>query len=238
MRYPQSFKDRVRELRLKGFSLGQIREETKLAKSTIKLWIPDIILSEEQKLTLKNRTQTALQSGRIRVQGAQKEENERRKKELFTIGKGEIGDISHRDLFIAGVALYWAEGFKNNHEHRLGFCNSDPGMIKFYLRWLTEGLSVKKTDLVARLTLNNSYKNKTKEIESYWSELTGIPLNQFTKAFYQKTLWKKQYSTDNYHGVLRIHVRGSLDYLSKMKGWIEGLKENARVAQPVRAQHS
>lgn len=238
MGHPQLLKDKVRGLRLLGYSLGQIREETKLAKSTIRLWITDITLSEEQQIALKNRTQTALQAGRIRVQGAQKEKNEQIKKELFNIGKKEIGSLNNRDLFIAGVALYWAEGFKNSHEHRLGFCNSDPGMIKFYLRWLTEGLHVQKKDLVARLTLNSSYKEKTEKIESYWSEITEIPLSQFTKTFYQKTQWKRQYSTDNYYGVLRIHVKGSLDYLLKMKGWIEGLKENARVAQPVRAQHS
>jgi hypothetical protein len=226
MRHAQSLKNRVRELRFHGFSLGQIREETNLAKSTIKLWITDIILSKEQQMALKNRTQTALQSGRIRVQGEQKTKNERRKKELFRRGKDEVAGLSNRDLFIAGIALYWAEGFKNKHEHRLGFCNSDPGMIKFYLRWLIEGLHVKKSDLVARLTLNSSYKEKTKEIESYWADVTEIPLNQFTKAFYQKTQWKKQYSTDGYRGVLRIHVKGSLDHLLKMKGWIEGLKNN------------
>jgi len=97
--------------------------------------------------------------------------------------------------------LYWGEGFKNKHEHRLGFCNSDPEMIKFYMKWLEKAFSVKKDRIIARLTLNESYKGKTEEIEEYWLKITGLQKSQFAKTFYQKTKWKKQYNEDNYHGV-------------------------------------
>jgi len=50
-------------------------------------------------------------------------------------------------------------------------------------------------------------------------------LSQFTKPFYQHTQWKKQYNTENYYGVLRIHVKDSLNQLFTMRGWIQGLKE-------------
>ena len=49
-------------------------------------------------------------------------------------------------------------------------------------------------------------------------------MNRFTKTFYQNTAWKKQYNTDNYHGVLRIHVKDSLNCLLTMRGWIQGMK--------------
>ena len=179
-----------------------------------------------QKDILKSRTQTALQAGRIRVQQARKENRLQVETTEFNEGKNEIGTINSRELFIAGVALYWAEGFKNKHEHRLGFCNSDPGMVKFYLRWLKEAIKVREQDLVARVTLNASYKENSEKIEQYWSKITGIPLSQFTKPFYQHTQWKKQYTDRNYYGVLRIHVKGSLNSLLKMRGWIEGLKNN------------
>jgi hypothetical protein len=125
---------------------------------------------------------------------------------------------------MAGIALYWGEGFKNKHEHRLGFCNSDPEMIKFYIKWLEKSFSVKKDSIIARLTLNESYKEKTEKIENYWGKVTGISKSQFTKTFYQKTKWKKQYKENNYHGVLRIHVKDSLDLLLLMRGFIERMK--------------
>jgi hypothetical protein len=167
-----------------------------------------------------------LQAGRIRVQTANKLVKVKKMNMFLEVGKKDIGILSKREVFLTGVALYWGEGFKNKHEHRLGFCNSDPTMVKFYLYWLEQCLSVKKEDIVLRVTLNKVYEKKTKEIQSYWSNYLEIPLTQFTKPFYQASVWKKQYKTDTYSGVLRIHVKNSLPYLLKMRGWIEGLRLN------------
>jgi len=224
MQHNQVVKNKVRTLRVKGLSLGQIYKETSVPKTTIRSWIKDIKLSEEQLSKLKSKTQKALQAGRIKKQKQDKILRFNNEKELLRKAFSEVGNLSSRDLFIAGIALYWGEGFKNKHEHRLGFCNSDPGMIKFYMKWLEKCFGVEKDSVIARLTLNESYKDKTEEIEDYWLKVTRIPKSQFTKTFYQKTKWKKQYSEDNYHGVLRIHVKDSLNMLILTRGFIEGLK--------------
>lgn len=224
MRYAQPIKDKVRLLRASGLSLNQIKNETNVPITTIRTWIADIHLSEEQLSILKNRTQSALQQGRMRAQTVWKEQRAKKEHMLILEGQEDIGVLTKRDLFIAGIALYWAEGFKNKHERRLGFCNSDPYMIRFYIQWLEKILHVNKKDIIARLTLNILYRDKARQIENYWSEITGVPSDQFTKTFYQNTQWKKQYNTAEYKGVLRIHLRDSLEHLWKMKGWIEGLK--------------
>ncbi len=223
----QEIKDKVKSLRLiEGLSLGKIQKLTNVPKTTIGTWVADASLTNKQIEKIKVDSLILLQKGRVRAQKANKEKRLTKEKKLLSRGISEIGQLNNRELMIAGIALYWAEGFKNIHEHRLGFCNSDPRMIKFYLYWLRSFLNVEDKDLVARLTLNESYQNKIKPIEQYWSEITGIPLNQFSKPFYQRTQWKKQYNTDNYHGVLRIHVKNTLDDFLKMRGWIEGLKLN------------
>ena len=226
MGYDKKIKEEVRKLRINGLSIDQIRKQTGFAKSTIHLWTKEITLSSEQKEEISIRAQKALQDGRLRSQKIKKEA--RIKLESLQLQKGidEVGSLSLRELFLTGIALYWAEGFKNKHEHRLGFCNSDPSMIKFYLNWLRTCLGVKQKDLVARLAINDSYIDKTSGIEKHWSNIANIPLSQFTKTFYQHTPWKKRFDDDNYHGVLRIHVKNSLEYLLRMRGWIEGLREN------------
>jgi hypothetical protein len=224
VQYKQDIRDKVRYLRQKGFSLGQISKETSVPRTTIRTWIRDIILSNNQALVLKNRVQKSLQRGRVQFQAIQKEKRQKNERELLEIGLKEIGKLSPRDFLIAGVSLYWAEGFKNKHEHRLGFCNSDPAMVKFYIHWLEKYLGIDKDQLVARLTLNSLYEDKVEEMQDFWAKIIGLPLNQFTKPFFQTSKWKKQYNTVNYHGVLRIHVRESMNRLLKMKGWIEGLK--------------
>lgn len=224
MRYKQKVKGKVRQLRRKGLSLSQISQETNVPRATIRTWIRDINLSKDQIKTLKNRVQQFLQEGRIKFQKKQKNKRIEEEKELIKRGTDEIGQLTSREFLIAGISLYWAEGFKNKHEYRLGFCNSDPYMIKFYIYWLKKNLKIKKEQLIVRLTLNYSYKDKTDKMQNYWSDVTGVPLDQFTKPFFQTSKWKKHYNTQNYHGVLRIHVRDSLNQLLKMKGWIEGLK--------------
>lgn len=222
--YKKETKDKVRYLRQKGFSLGQISRDTDVPRTTIRTWIRDIILSKNQTEALKNRVQNALQKGRIKFQRIQRNKRLKNEKELMDSGISEIGKLSPRDFLIAGASLYWAEGFKNRHEHRLGFCNSDPYMINFYIHWLKKYLGISRKQLVARLTLNYLYKDRVNEMQSFWADIIGMSLSQFTKPFFQTSKWKKQYNTNNYHGVLRIHVKESLNHLLKMKGWIEGLK--------------
>ncbi len=226
MRYDNKTKDNVRQLRKSGFSLDQIYIKTGIPRTTIHIWVREIKLSEKQSEILRRRVHNALQKGRIKREKLQLKNRLENEKEWFLKGKREIGKLSQRELFLSGIALYWAEGFKNKHEHRLGFCNSDPEMMKFYIRWLEKVLSIDKNNITARLTLNIAYKDKARDIEEYWSKETGVSLNQFTKTFYQVSRWKKQFANDDYHGVLRIHVKGSLDHLLKMRGWIEGMKTN------------
>ena len=124
-----------------------------------------------------------------------------------------------------GVALYWAEGFKKDHQ--VGFANIDVNMIKFFLYWLKVSFNISNTDLIFRLTANESYKEKIRDLEKFWSSELNVPLSQFSKPFFQKTLWKKRYERPNsYHGVLRVKVKKSVNLLRKIYGYIEGISLN------------
>ncbi len=227
MKYNSVVKEKVRKLRRSGFSLNQISNTTHVAKTTIRAWISDIYLSKNQKDILDKKVSKALQEGRIKAQMINHQVRVEKEKTLLNQGRKEIGKLTRNELMVVGIALYWAEGFKNKYEKRLGFCNSDPQMILFYLKWLREILEVDVKNITARVSINAAYKEKDQQIKTYWSKITSIPLGQFTASFYQNTLWKKEYFDDNYYGVLRIHVKESLDQLLKMRGWIEGIKLNA-----------
>jgi len=82
-------------------------------------------------------------------------------------------------LKISGLMLYWAEGtFKGN---TVDFANSDPDMIKIFLRFLREICGIKEERLRIYLYAY-SYQDITK-IKRFWHKITGIPLKQFTKPF-------------------------------------------------------
>lgn len=228
MLYSSLQKETVRKLRIQGYSLNQIVVQTGIPKSTFRGWIREIALTPQQEKLLNMKSFEALQAGRKSAQKKFTTTRLQREKALFEEGIQELGQLSERDLFIVGVALYWAEGFKNKHEKRLGFCNSDPKMISIYMKWLKKSLNVSRSMITARLTINSEHKEREDEILAFWRKATGLPASSFTKTFYQNVPLKKQYVNRNgYYGVLRLHVKESLGQLLKMRGWIEGLKENS-----------
>lgn len=217
---------KVRKLRRQGKSINEIAKLTGASKYSVSLWCRDIELSEKQKRELWNKSK-ANSSGKFRAYCERKRKETKEKIEkLKKKGVETIGSLSERELFVAGVLLYWAEGFKTGHQ--VGFANSDPDMIKFFINWLTKYCSVSKNRLKARVGLNISHKNRISEIENYWGKVTGLSESQFNKPSYKKTKWKKKFENpEKYYGVLQIRVLKSADLLREICGHIEGLRNQA-----------
>ena len=78
-----------------------------------------------------------------------------------------------------GLALYAGEGSKT--QHSLCFANSDPRMIYVYVSWLRRFFEIDESKLRIKLYLHDGL-DLDAAVE-YWSELTRIPLRQFTKPY-------------------------------------------------------
>lgn len=215
-------KQKAIELRKQGKSIGEIANLLNLATSTISLWVRNIELSPAQKNVLTQRVYRALQRGRKKAQGVQRQIRHRKRQQLVADALKEIGSLTNRDLFIAGVVLYWAEGFKK--DNRLGFASSDPAMIKLFLRWL-EINEVPKTDIRLRVGLNIAHKKRVRKVIKYWAEQTRISENQFQKPFFQKFKWKKEFpNPEEYFGVLRIRANNQGALFTKILTWVDRLR--------------
>ncbi len=147
---------------------------------------------------------------------------------LLKAGIAEVGTLSLRDIFITGITLCWGEGFKKDHQ--IGLATSDKDMAKFFIMWLYKCFNVTSNDLLVRVTVNAAYKDRIQAIEQFWSKELGIDQHLFSKSFYQNAAWKKIYENENeYHGVVRIRVRKSMDFLRKIKGYLSGLAQQADI---------
>jgi hypothetical protein len=218
-------RENARRLRTKGESIKVIAKQLSVSPSTVSFWCKDVKLSEDQIKELERRAHDPHYGRRLEYSLKQQRARQEKTKKLFDEGIKEVGALSKRELFIAGTALYWAEGFKS--DSLAGFCNSDPNMIKIFIYWLKKCFAYTNEDLRLRVGLNESFKDKVGDIEDYWSKLLDIPMSQFQKPFFQKVKWQKKYDNpENYHGVLRIRVRKSTDFLRKIHGFIEGLSLN------------
>ncbi len=215
-------------LRKKGQSIKYIAKTLSVSIGSVSLWCKDVVLTEEQLKILEIHGHDPNYGRRLQNSQRQRAIKEKKIKKLLNLGINEIGKLTKRELFLIGVSLYWAEGFKKDTQ--VGFANSNPEMINLYLRWLYDCCNVRKEDLITRITVNISHKDRIKEIEKFWSDSTKIPIENFRKPFFQNFKWKKTYENpQEYYGVLRIKVRRSLDFLRKIHGWIKGLGNQGKV---------
>ena len=86
-----------------------------------------------------------------------------------------------KKLKIAGIMLYWAEGTKSRKSNMVDFVNSDPDMIKLFLKFLRQICGVKEERL--RVYLYSYSYQKIDKTRNYWSEITGISKDQFLKPY-------------------------------------------------------
>jgi len=217
-------KIKAREMRAKGESVKVIAKKVGVTKSTASLWVRDIILSVEQLERLNNRKIKAGELGRLKGSLMQKN----RRLDLIKLreseGVSQLKDLSDREFFVAGIALYWGEGSKKKREFYI--CNSDPQLINFMILWLKKFYNVGVERLKVVVGINEIHRDRESVVKRYWSDITGIPLSQFRKTSFKKTKISKVYVNFNEHfGTLGVNVLKGSDIYYKMLGLIKGLSE-------------
>jgi transcriptional regulator with XRE-family HTH domain len=215
-------KIKARKLRRKGESIKKIANLLSVSASTVSLWCRDVKLTNNQIENLRKRQTDPFYGKRLDYYLKKKKEFSLKLLNLKNEGISSIGKLTKREIFLIGIALYWGEGFKK--DSLAGLATLDINIAKFFVFWLKNSFKIEVKDLLLRVTANISYKSEIRELEKYWSNNLKIPVAQFSKPFFQNTKWKKVYENkDNYHGVLRIRVRRSINLLRKIFGYIEGI---------------
>lgn len=172
-------KNKAIELRKKGMSYSQIKKMLGISKSTLSGWLNDMPLSEKRIKELG-----ALNPIRIeRCRNTKLMHRQERLRGVYTKVTEDIGSLSKRELFIAGLFLYWGEGGKTK------FCttsmtNTNPDMVRFFIKWLIN-LGVDKKKLKISLHLYSDM-NINKQVK-YWSKFLSINICQFRKPYIKKT---------------------------------------------------
>jgi hypothetical protein len=210
-------KKKAIQLRKRGWSYGEIGRELGVAKSSVRLWCMNVLLTPEDRKRLYTKQIMLLARG----PNCQKE---RRKREIAKIVEEAEKEIQTPLFFDAyqlfGAALYWAEGDKTRS---FEITNSDPYFMLFMVKWFERVFKIPPQDLKARL---NIYPQQNEEkIKRFWSQLTGIPLENFGKSFVKPP--NKGYKKNNlYYGTIKIRVPKGTNMRHRTFGWIKAvLKE-------------
>lgn len=186
-------------LRNQGKSYSQIKHELGVSKSTLSGWLKKYPLSKEQIRLLRDVNEIRIERFRHTMQL----KKEKRLVHHYEEVKKEIIPFSKKELFLAGIFLYWGEGGKTE-QSLVTISNTDPRVLQFALLWMQEALDIPKEKVRVLLHL---YKDMdVQESIKYWSNILHIPIAQFTKPYIKKTnrtgLDEKGYG----HGTCNLRV--------------------------------
>lgn len=166
-------------LRKEGASYSQIRKVVKVSKSSLSLWLHDMPLSKKRLSELQGFNEARIEKYRE----TRRKTRETRRAKVREIAKKDIGSLSKRELFLAGLFLYWGEGGKTK-EASTTISNTDPAVILFFMRWL-KLLKVPRDRLRVHVHLYADM-DAQKELE-YWSKTLKLPLSSFRKPYIKKS---------------------------------------------------
>jgi transcriptional regulator with XRE-family HTH domain len=209
---------KARELRGQGLSYNQIAAALGVSKSSVSLWVRDLPVPERLSYA-ECRKRSA--EGARRYWAAERPVREARRAAVRDAAAEQIGELTQRELLIAGAIAYWCEGAKNKphrRSDRVEFINSDPALIRFFLRFL-EAAGIPAADLIFRVYIHESADMQS--AQKFWLAVTGAPPDRFRtptmKRHNPKTVRKNV--GEDYYGCLRVDVCRSADLYRKIEGW-------------------
>jgi transcriptional regulator with XRE-family HTH domain len=165
------------ELRIKKkMSYSQIKKILGVSKSTLSYWLRNYPLSKERIRELRDWSEVRIEKFRQTM----KVKREKRLKRLYEEEKRIWLPFLKRELYVAGLFLYWGEGVKAL-KSSVSLNNTDPKVVKFYLYWITKALKIPKRKIKVYVHLYSDMDiNKAL---NFWSKELKIPLSQFNKPY-------------------------------------------------------
>lgn len=159
-----------------GLSIKQITKMVGVSQSSVSRWVKDIELTQEQKdkLLLQNpfiNKQCAGAKKRKELAKIQRQQYQKEGKQ-----KADQKDFLH----CIGCMLYWAEGSKS--KNRIAFVNSDPNMMRLFIRFLRESLLVKNEDIIFTVNVHLNNGLLLEDVENYWLNLLNLPKECLRKS--------------------------------------------------------
>jgi len=225
-RAKDDLRERARELRVQGLDYEEIAGAVGVSKSSVSLWVRDLPIPE--RLSYEECRRRAAE-GAHRYWAAERPVRAAARAATCAAAAAQIGPLTDREILMAGAIAYWCEGGKikpYQRSDRVIFTNSDPGLIRFFLRFL-DVTGTPQTSVRFRVYIHE--KADVAAAQQFWLDVTGASIDQFAtpalKRHNPKTIRKN--TGDEYHGCLRVDVRRSSDLYRRIEGWSTAIMADA-----------
>lgn len=189
-------KQRAIKLRKEGFSLKEISDKLHISKSTASTWLKYVKINKIGKNKLNKKIDSARKRGISKIKNKREKEYQKIEIKSKIVLKNFKKNIVTNKILCS--LLYWCEGGKT--ESAIYFTNSDPILIKYFLKLLRESFNINEDKFRVCLHLHSYHNDKIQKI--FWSKVTNIPINRFFKIYKKINTGKtKKY---NYQGCVSI----------------------------------
>ena len=168
-----------------------------VSRSSVSLWVRDIELTPVQQAALRERDPAYHGHRNGSLENARRGRVRRRAFQERGRALAREGSPS----YLAGCMLYWAEG--SRRRTRVEFVNSDPNMVRFFVRFLREAFGVPPEKIALTCNLFADHERRQREIEQFWLELLDLPsgclrkstVNRYSRYSKKKRTNKLPYGT-------------------------------------------
>lgn len=199
------------KLRREGKSYSEIKQQIKVSKSSLSLWLRNIPLTKKQLLRIEAKREKTIEKYRETMRL-------KRRKKLRGYYNNQFKKwipLSEREIYIAGLFLYSGEGDKTKRS-TVSLANTDPSVIRFTLLWIMKSLKISPEKIKIQLQLYSDMD--VKKETSFWKRELKNKNLKFLKPYIKKT---KRVDVDHKgfgHGTCTMFVHNTL------------LKENVMMA--------
>ena len=171
----RELRERAIQMRMQEMSYSQIKAELGVSKSTLGIWLHEYLLSRERINELRGWSERRIEKYRATRAAAKR----MRLDQVYAQVTQDIGELSDRELFVAGLFLYWGEGTKTGYT-TTSISNTDPAVLICFIKWITL-LGAPKERLKVYVHL---YSDMEMEEElNYWSQALDLPRSAFRKPY-------------------------------------------------------
>lgn len=200
------YRDEAVKLRHEGLSYGEIAGRIPVSKATLSGWLRGVTLKQEQvDEVVKRKTEKAAETRKATVVESRKKREER-----LMLDAEQLFEARKNDpRFIAGLASYWAQGYK--HYPFVQMRTSDFDMARFMTKWFQMYLPHKR--IMVKIIVPKGQENRS--TEDFWIQFLGVSREMWGGVEVRE---QRRQSKSVFNGVVSISVSGK-NALFYLRSW-------------------
>ena len=211
-------------LRKKGKSYKEIVRLTGIPKSTLSGWFTHYQWSDSIRKRLSKIQNENARKRMIEITDRARERRNALYQGYREDAQRQFKEFFEDSLFVAGLMLYWGEGDNKLSNGKIRISNSDPMVLKYFLRFVNKYLPSISSRIKMSLVLYPDLRDMPSK--KYWSEKVGIPLDHFMKSQYIEGRSSKRRLP---YGTAQIYIC-STAHKHQLLEWIEGARQHIQHA--------